>query len=193
MPAMCWQSWSRKKPSTLAGLGRATTDHVGAGAHTRPSRARVVNQTRNPASCARLPGRGRPGLRGSFIWAVPLPSRNLLRVVIFHPGLVAKDFVVRGLKQLLSTVAQLRADGLLHARVGQFTLPCRFPLKSALPPEKPANLLVHRIGQRDDGAVLTWFQFADRIAGPRVCIVAGTIQERSPSRRHLPEVSASSE
>src|SRR6266849_993441 len=44
--------------------------------------------------------------------------QHFLRVVVFYAGLVAENLVVPGLEQLLATVAELGADGLLHPWVG---------------------------------------------------------------------------
>src|SRR5260370_926227 len=55
----------------------------------------------------------------------PLLARrlqDLLGVKVFYFRLVANYFVVRSLEELLATVAQLLANGLLHAGIGEFAL-----------------------------------------------------------------------
>src|SRR5208283_873716 len=48
--------------------------------------------------------------------------QNVFGEEVLYLGLIADDFVIGGLQQLLAAVAKLLTDGLLHARVLQLAL-----------------------------------------------------------------------
>ncbi len=132
MPAMCWRLWSREHRLI-------PTNHVGAGALTRPagrSPAVFAWFGSNPypipwRAALACPDEGVRAYAGSwwvdrFLLGGTVAIQDFLGVIVFYLGLVAEDLVVRGLQQLFATVAELGSNGLLHARVGQLALSRRF-------------------------------------------------------------------
>src|SRR5258708_21209835 len=99
-------------------------------------------------------------MRATYLlsWSNPARTPNLLRqpvaiqhlfsVIVFHLGGVAKHLVVSRLQQLLAPVMALRANGLLHARVGKIAL-SRGLFRHQLHDAESLSLLVRGTGQGD--------------------------------------------
>src|SRR5580692_5498331 len=106
MREMCWRSWNDRHFLDVGSVPNSlTTEDAG------EQRARRESE-----------GSGERLRAAELLLFDPVAVQNFLGVVILHLGRVPQNFIISGFQQLLAPVMELRADGLLHPRVGELAL-----------------------------------------------------------------------